>query len=79
MSQVLKYGFPTTQRLLCENPVCEEPASMIAHVSASTPDTHAEICGCDAHIKQLITGRRVLKFVALTTPGQRNKERPGAE
>jgi hypothetical protein len=87
MSQVLKYGIPVIQRLLCENPVCDNSATMIAHVAApgswekgGSPESQhpesqhpeQEICGCDEHIRQLITGRRVLRYTLLTTPGQPN-------
>jgi hypothetical protein len=85
MSQVLKYGIPVIQRLLCENPVCDNLATMIAHVASPLARgtlqesnltgglfSEQEICGCDEHIRQLITGRRVVRYTLLATPGQPN-------
>jgi hypothetical protein len=74
MSQVLKYGFPTESRLLCENPVCEASATTIALIPGKPgiDSKPTEICGCQEHINRLVTGRRVIKFITLKVPGQHN-------
>ncbi len=77
MSQVLRYGFPTESRLLCENPICEASATTIAQlaqhpVGSDTSKPLPEICGCDEHIKQLTIGRQIAKLTHLKVAGQRN-------
>lgn len=80
MSQVLQYGVPQADWLLCENPICDERATVIATVKASPSSTNAtgqaatqEVCGCATHISQLTTDRHVLKLDQLHKPGERNK------
>jgi len=74
MSQVLKYGFPQESRLLCENPVCEASATTIAMLPGKPgiDSKPIEVCGCQEHINRLVTGKRVVKFIALKVAGQRN-------
>lgn len=80
MSQVLQYGVPQADWLLCENPICEEKATMIATVKAASSSTNAtgqaatqEICGCATHINQLMQDRVLVKLDQLRQPGERNK------
>jgi hypothetical protein len=75
MSQVLRYGFPSGQRILCDNPACERPADQIATVDNGL-DPAKQISGCNDHIAQLITGQKIVKLTPLAVPGQYNKTRP---
>lgn len=77
MSQVLQYGFPNAERLLCDNPACEELATHIAQVYAG--DTSREVFGCKTHFNQLLLGQNVKRRVTLDKPGQHNSSSTGTE
>jgi hypothetical protein len=72
MSQVMQYGFPSRDWLLCENPVCEEKATFVATGGDPRPGTPREIFGCTDHISQLTVGKPAMRLVKLKTPGERN-------
>lgn len=71
MSQVLQYGFPTGERLRCDNPLCDELAEHTAKIASS--DGEKEIFGCSTHIEQLCTDRMVTQMRKLKKPGERNQ------
>jgi hypothetical protein len=75
MSQVMQYGFPARDWLLCENPVCEEKATFVAFEVLPVPlpsrGKAMEIYGCTEHISQLTLGRPTMRLVKLKTPGER--------
>jgi len=70
MSQVLGFGFPSGERLLCENPACTELATFQAKIG----DGKTDLFGCGEHINQLTLSHRLLRLVKLEKPGERNPE-----
>lgn len=72
MSQVLRYGFPAQDWLLCENPVCEDKATFMATEVLSNATGNKEIFGCTDHISQLTAHKPSMRLVKLKVPGERN-------
>jgi hypothetical protein len=73
MSQVMQYGFPHREWLLCENPVCSEKATFMA--TETGPNAKLQIFGCTEHISQLTIARPnhvSMRLLKLKTPGERN-------
>jgi hypothetical protein len=69
MSQVLRYGVPVRERLLCESPGCTELATaLIRFVSAPAAHNFA----CDQHKHQLSRQQAVHRYIILDEPGERN-------
>lgn len=73
MSQVLKFGLPIGEKLLCDSPVCELPAETIVQVARPGQEPPGEVFGCAAHLSNLLIGKRVLNVHKLKIPGQRNE------
>jgi hypothetical protein len=73
MSQVLRYGFPAADWLLCENPVCEDRAMFMATEALATGKSK-EVFGCTEHISQLTLHKPSMRLVKLKVPGERNVE-----
>jgi hypothetical protein len=72
MSQVLQYGFPVHDWLLCENPVCEDRATFMATEVGTNIKDPKEIFGCIEHISQLTIAKPSMRLVKLKVPGERN-------
>lgn len=72
MSQVMQYGFPVHDWLLCENPVCEEKATFLATETGPNAKDNKEVFGCTEHISQLTLHKPSMRLVKLKTPGERN-------
>jgi hypothetical protein len=69
MSQVLKYGVPVREGLLCSNISCKE----LANVMFTPPDApNDEIFACNDHVTGLVNGKHIRRFVKLLVPGERN-------
>lgn len=76
MSQVLKYGVPGSDRLVCDNPVCEELATHLLTVvngSGDATQPTKEICACPAHLEHLMGAYQLQRFRRLRVPGERDR------
>lgn len=74
---VLRYGFPQSDRLRCDHPTCEEPATALLACQANIAGgVDQEVFACDNHAQQLQIGRRVNKEERLRIPGERNPKAP---
>jgi hypothetical protein len=69
MSQVLKFGFPQKERLLCEAPGCTELATSFYKVIG---DTTTEHFACNQHRHQMMRQVSVSRYVVLDEPGEHN-------
>jgi hypothetical protein len=68
MSQVLQYGVPHGERILCEAPGCTELAVRVFTTVGSTTEGFA----CKEHAKQMTSGKTIARYVTLKIPGERN-------
>lgn len=69
MSQVLKYGVPQKERLLCEAPGCNELGTVMYKVSGEIDLEHF---ACNQHKHQMMQQVTVSRYVVLDEPGERN-------
>lgn len=63
---VLTYGMPTVNKLLCDNPVCQEYATFIAHLEGK------DVCCCTEHLGQLTDNQSLKRLERLVVAGERN-------
>lgn len=66
MSQVLKYGVPIRERLLCDSPGCTELATVLIKFATN------EHLTCDQHKTAVLKQQAMQRYVVLDMPGERN-------
>lgn len=75
MSQVLQFGFPKADWLLCDHPVCRERATMVGESPVVGSDKPAQLFGCPGHYSEMAKGRpNINRVIKLDTPGEWNKD-----